>query len=129
MPHRSVGDARGSTREFLSIGVQQTYYTDPDARRSTRPMSSFSCGPRSSRPLAGGRVGRVCADAGARCNGRLEYDVTGNGLQTLAADGTLEHGRRLPPGWSFSRQRPTPGSDVSSYVSGSSSLAVQAKDG
>ncbi len=32
---KNVDDARGQTREFLTVGLQQTYYTNPTRRATT----------------------------------------------------------------------------------------------
>ena len=123
---RGVGDARGSTREFLTIGVQQTYYTNPDTSRFDTTYVSywFRPFPVDLSPVA--VTARVSPTPALDANARLEYDVTGNGLQILTAGSTLNTGASSAS-LSFSRQRPTPGSEVSSYLSGSSNWRF--KDG
>src|SRR4030095_9273885 len=53
-------------------------------------------------------------------NARLEYDVTGNGLQILTAGSTITRAASST-NLSFSRQKPAPLLESSSYLSGSSS--------
>lgn len=114
------GGGRGATREFVTVGVQQTYYTDPEASRFDTNYLSYSGRPRpiDLSPIA--VTARVSPSGAVDANARLEYDVTGNGLQILSAGSTLSIGASST-NLSFSRQRFTPTSDVSSYLSGSSS--------
>ena len=117
---RGAGDARGSTREFLTVGVQQTYYTNPETSRFDTNYVSYSGRPRpvDLSPIA--VTARVSPTPGIDANARVEYDVSGNGLQILTAGSTLSTATSSS-NLSFSRQRFTPLSDVSSYLSGSSS--------
>jgi hypothetical protein len=66
-------------------------------------------------------VARVSPAPAIDANARLEYDVTGNGLQILTAGSTVTTGPSSS-NVSFSRQRFTPTSDVSSYLSASTAL-------
>ena len=116
---RGAGDGRGSTREFLTIGVQQTYYTNPETSRYDTTYVSYAGRPApvDLSPIA--VTARVSPTPGIDANARVEYDVTGNGLQILSAGSTLTSG----PGTasvSYSRQRFTPESETSSYLTGSS---------
>ena len=123
---RGAGEARGSTREFLTVGVQQTYYTNPDTSRfdTTYVSYSFRPAPVDLSPVA--VTARVAPTPAIDANARLEYDVTGNGLQILSAGGTLNTGASSSS-LGFSRQRPAPASEVSSYLTGASSWRF--KDG
>ena len=116
---RSTGETRGSTREFLTIGVQQTFYTNPETSRFDTNYVSYSIRPRpvDLSPIA--VTARVAPTPTIDANARLEYDVTGNGLQILAAGGTITKAASST-NVSISRQRPAPGSEVSSYLSASS---------
>ena len=49
------GEARGDTREFLTIGVQQTYYSKPEASRYDGSYASGQGSGVAERPVAGGR--------------------------------------------------------------------------
>lgn len=123
---RGVGDARGSTREFFTIGVQQTYYTNPDTSLFDTSYVSYSFRPAPVDLSPVAVTARVSPTPAIDANARLEYDVTGHGVQILTAGGTLNTGASSA-NLSFSRQRPTPRSEVSSYLSGSSSWRF--KDG
>ncbi len=117
---RGTGDARGSTREFLTVGVQQTYYTNPETSRFDTSYVSYSGRPKpiDLSPIA--LIARVSPTPVIDANARIEYDVTGNGLQILTAGSTITTGSGSS-NVSFSRQRFTPLSEVSSYLTGSSS--------
>jgi hypothetical protein len=117
---RGTGDARGSTREFLTVGVQQTYYTNPETSRFDTSYVSYSGRPKpiDLSPIA--LIARVSPTPVIDANARVEYDVTGNGLQILTAGSTITTGSGSS-NVSFSRQRFTPLSEVSSYLTGSSS--------
>jgi LPS-assembly protein len=115
---RGEGDARGTTREFLTIGVQQTYYTNPETSRYDTTYVSYAGRPRpiDLSPIA--LTARLSPTAIIDANARLEYDVTGNGLQILTAGTTINAGF-TSSNLSFSRQRFTPADDSSSYLSAS----------
>ena len=89
---RGVGEARGSTREFLTVGVQQTYYTNPETSLfdTTYVSYSFRPAPVDLSPVA--VTARVSPTPALDANARLEYDVTGNGLQTADRRQDAEHG-------------------------------------
>ena len=117
---RTADGGRGSTREFLTLGVQQTYYTNPETSLfDTQYVSySFRSRPIDLSPIA---VSARLSPTGAfDANARLEYDVTGNGLQILTAGGTL-NAASSSSNLSFSRQRFTPESEPSSYLTASTS--------
>ena len=118
---RGAGDVRGSTREFLTIGVQQTYYSNPETSRFDTAYASYSGRPRPVDLSPVAVTARVSPTPALDATARVEYDISdGNGLQILTAGSTLSTG----PGAasvSFSRQRFTPDGPVSSYLTGSSS--------
>jgi lipopolysaccharide assembly outer membrane protein LptD (OstA) len=117
---RGLGEARGSTREFLTVGVQQTYYTDPKTSLFDTHYVSYSgrLKPIDFSPIA--FTARISPTPVIDANARVEYDVTGNGLQILTAGTTITTAAGSS-NVGFSRQRFTPLSDVSSYLTGSSS--------
>jgi lipopolysaccharide assembly outer membrane protein LptD (OstA) len=117
---RAADGGRGSTREFLTLGVQQTYYTDPETSRFDTQYVSYSGRPRpiDLSPIA--VTARLSPAAMLDANARLEYDVTGNGLQILTAGGSFNTAASSSS-LSFSRQRFTPDSETSSYLTASSS--------
>ena len=117
---RAADGGRGSSREFLTLGVQQTYYTNPETSLFDTQYVSYSgrLRPIDLSPVA--VTARLSPTAVFDANARLEYDVTGNGLQILTAGGTL-NAASGSSNLSFSRQRFTPGSEPSSYLTASSS--------
>lgn len=82
---RGVGEARGLTREFLTVGVQQTYYSNPDA--SPFDSQYYSANGRE-KPVDLSPVtftARLSPAPGFDTNARLEYDVSGLGVSTVSA--------------------------------------------
>ena len=122
---RGSGDARGSAREFLTIGVQQTYYTNPETSRFDTAYASYSGRPRPVNLSPVAFTARVSPIPALDATARIEYDVSdGNGLQILTAGSNLTTGPSAAS-VSFSRQRFSPTSDVSSYLTGASSWRFQ----
>jgi LPS-assembly protein len=115
------GATRGATREFLTIGVQQTFYSNPETSRYDSTYVSYALRPRPVDLSPVALTVRVAPVDGIDANARVEYDVTGNGFQVLTAGSTMTAGPRSAS-LSFSRQRATPLSPVSSYLSGSTAL-------
>jgi LPS-assembly protein len=117
---RGAGEARGSTREFLTLGVQQTFYSNPETSRFDTNYVSYSLRPKpvDLSPIA--VTARIAPTPTIDANARLEYDVTGNGLQILTAGSTITRAASST-NLSFSRQKPAPFLESSSYLSGSSS--------
>lgn len=120
---RAVGDARGTTREFMTIGLQQTYYSNREASRVDTSYVSYSRRPNAVdlSPIA--LTARVSPTTTFDANARLEYDVSGNGLQVLTAGGSV-NGPTTSANVSYSRQRPSPAVEASSYLSGSTTLRL-----
>ena len=124
----SVGEIRGGTREFLTVSVQQTYYSDPTASRNDTTYISAAGRPApvDLSPIA--LVTRFSPRDGFDANGRIEYDVTGNGFQVFTMGGTFAAAGPTLAGTSanvsFSRQRFRPSGPVSSYLSGSTSMRL-----
>jgi len=86
---RSVNDVRGQTREFVTVGIQQTYYTKPEAARydSSYQSTALTLRPQELSPIA--LTARISPSNVLDANSRVEYDVTGRGLATLSAGGTF----------------------------------------
>jgi hypothetical protein len=116
-----VDGGGGGTREFLTIGVQQTYYTDPEASRIDSTYVSYSGRPRPVELSPIALTARFSPAAIVDANARVEYDVSGNGFQIFTVGGTLAAGPNSA-NLSFSRQRFTPRGSLSSYLSGSTSM-------
>jgi LPS-assembly protein len=91
---RSLEGGRGTAREVLTIGVQQTYYSNPDAGKfDSNYQSAYGyLRPLDLSPIA--ISARMSPVAALDTNGRLEYDVSGKGLQLMSAGGGAqgEHG-------------------------------------
>ena len=115
------GGARGTTREFVTVGIQQTYYTNP---QSSLYDSSYVTGTGRARavslsPVA--LIARVSPSTGFDSNTRIEYDVNGNGLQSFTT-GTNISLRHISTNTSFNRQHFSSTFKPTSYLSASTSL-------
>jgi LPS-assembly protein len=82
----------GTAREFLSVSVQQTYYSDPEASQYDPAYNSSIQGrPRVDlSPVA--VTLRYSPTLSSSATMRLEQDVSGSGLQVLTASGNLSLG-------------------------------------
>jgi len=120
---RPADGQRSQTREFLTLGVNETYYTDPKSSLVDTNYVSYSQRPKeiSLSPVA--LTARYSPLVGVDTNARVEYDVNGNGLQIFSVGSNI-NGSKLSGNLSYNRQRPSPESTVSSYMSGSSSLRL-----
>jgi lipopolysaccharide assembly outer membrane protein LptD (OstA) len=116
------GGARALTREFVTIGVQQSYYTDPQA--SLYDTSYVSGRPKevSLSPIAA--TARFSPTNAFDTNARVEYDVNGNGLQTLSTGASI-NGAKASGNLTFSRSRQTPSSQPSTFLTGSTGLRLR----
>jgi len=90
---KAVGDTRGQTREFLTVGIQQTTYTNPDSVRYDSAYQSTFGYPfqRDRSPVA--LTTRVSPTGTLDANLRAEYDTYGLGLQLLSAGGGVNSRR------------------------------------
>ena len=122
---RGVDDARGSTREFLTVGVQQSFYSNKQSSIYDTDYASYSgrTKPVELSPVA--LTARVSPIPGFDANARVEYDVSGGGLQILTTGGTITSGPSST-NLSYSRQRFSP-FDLSSFLTGSTTW--RGKDG
>ena len=112
---------RGQTREFVTVGVQQTYYSNPESSRyDTAYASSLS----TQKPVDLSPIAlnvRVAPSAKLDANTRLEYDVSGLGLAVWTVGGTVSAG--LSSGSvNYSRRHLTRISKSDTYLSASTSL-------
>ena len=115
---RSTDGRRGNTREFVTLGVQQTWYSDPRASRFDSTYVTYS-GRRDDvdlSPIA--VIGNIRPSDVFDANGRLEYDVSGNGMQSLSVGSSI-NGSRGSGSLTFSRTKYSPSDEASSYISGS----------
>ena len=122
--HRSrpQENVRGQTREFMTIGVQQTYYTDPLASLYDTTYVSGRPKQVSLSPIA--VTARYSPTIAFDTNARVEYDVSGNGMQTLSTGASL-NSLRASGNLTFSRSRPTPSSDPSTFLTGSTGVRLR----
>jgi LPS-assembly protein len=125
---RPQNGGRGQTREFVTIGLQQTYYTDPLASRSDTTYVTATQRPNlvDLSPVA--LTAKVSPGGRLDANARLEYDVTGNGLQTLTVSSTANvlpaaAGVANPPAMSvnvgYNHARYSPAQSSNDYLSAS----------
>jgi LPS-assembly protein len=117
---RSVDNVRGTTRELLTVGLQQTFYTNPQSAgydssyQSARPNE-----PNDLSPLA--LTTRVAPTATFDTNLRVEYDTNrGRGLQTVSVGATLS-GAAVSASTNFSHSRLNPAAP-NTFLQGSTSM-------
>jgi LPS-assembly protein len=118
---KTVEGVRGQTREFITVGIQQTYYSNSESSKFDTSYSSSNSGrkPVSLSPIS--LTARVSPSARVDANTRVEYDVNGLGLASLGVGSTVSAG--LASGsLQFSRQHLSSNSTPNSYFSGSTSL-------
>ncbi len=127
---RPMNGVSGTTREFVTVGLQQTYYSDPLSSRYDTTYVSATGRPKlvDLSPVA--LMVRVSPSAIADASARLEYDVTGNGLQIFTTGSTMQLIPPAPAGLparpsmsanvSYSRYRYSPTQPTNSYLSLSS---------
>ena len=118
---RPVDGGRSQTREFVTVGVAQTFYTDRQSSLYDTSYVSYSRRPSAVDLSPVALTARFSPTLGFDANARAEYDVSGNGLQILSVGSTFS-GQAYSNNLSYSRQRPSPASEVSSILSGSSSV-------
>jgi LPS-assembly protein len=114
---RAVGQAQGQTREFLTIGLQQTAYSNPESGRydSTYQSTYGYARPLDLSPVA--LTARVSPSGVVDGNLRLEYDVAGLGMALLSAGGGV-NGRLASANINYSRRSV----DDSNFLSGSTTM-------
>jgi len=86
---RATDTTRPSSQEFLTIGLQQTYYSNPQASRWDFRYSGSSSRAKlvDLSPIT--LTTRISPNAMVSANSRLEYDVSGLGLQTVSLGGSV----------------------------------------
>ena len=116
---RAVENVRSTTREIFTVGLQQTYYSNPQAGgfdSSYQSTSNYVA--RDLSPLT--LTTRFAPNAALDTNSRIEYDVTrGLGLQIVSLGGTVNTGK-VSASANFSHNRLIPTSH-STFVQGSTS--------
>jgi len=118
---KTVDGVRGQTREFITVGIQQTYYSNPQSSKYDTSYSSSNTArtPVTLSPVA--LTARVTPSARIDANTRVEYDVNGLGLTVLSVGSNVTAG--LSSGtMQFSRQHQSSLSPPNTYFSGSTTL-------
>jgi LPS-assembly protein len=101
---RAVGQAgRGRTQEFLTIGLQQTVYSNPESARYDSTYQSTFGYSRASDLSPVALTTRVSPTPALDANLRMELDVTGLGLLLLSAGGGV-NGRSASIYMNYSRR-------------------------
>jgi hypothetical protein len=118
---KSTDGGRGQTREFVTIGVQQTYYTNAESSKYDTAYSSSSTNIVPTNLSAIALNGRVSPSSHIDANTRLEYNPEHLGLEVWTVGSTLSGGRSSGT-LNYSRRHVTPGTVPDSYFSGSTSL-------
>lgn len=80
---RADAGVRGATREFMTVGVQQTLYSKPEMSQYNNVYASAFRGRRLTALSPVALTVRVNPAAALNANARLEYDVSGDGLQIV----------------------------------------------
>ena len=107
---------RGQTREFVTVGLQQTYYSEAESSQYDQTYQG-AYGYRRRLDLSPvALTARVSPSATFDANGRVEYDVSGAGLQVLSAGGRLSH-EHGSTSVNFSRRRIDPRRPADDYIS------------
>jgi len=104
-----------SSREIVTVGISQSYYTDARAAAVDQQyQSSFSQGLRPTHLSPVAIQAHVAPTTTTDVTFRTEYNTQVHALQTLAANGSIAHGWVVASaGWSLRRYIPElPGFDV-----------------
>jgi LPS-assembly protein len=117
---RPVEGQRGQTREFVTVGIQQTYYGNAESSQYDPAYASASRGREIDlSPIALNL--RVSPSSLLDANTRIEYDVSGEGLQIFTTGASINAGRGSA-NVSYSRRRLADMSSADTYLSTSTSL-------
>jgi hypothetical protein len=117
---RTTDGSAGSTIQFLTVGVQQTYYlTDRASLNDTQYISS-SLRPRTVDLSDVALNIKVTPSPRLDSSTRFEYDVHGEGLHVITTQGTAQFGASSTT-INFSRQK-RPATNANSSMTWSSSL-------
>ena len=119
---RATDNMRGITREILTVGLQQTYYSNPlSGGFDASYQSTTNRRPTDLSPLA--LTTRVAPTATFDTNLRVEYDTSrGRGLQIVSIGGTLNRAA-ASAGVNFSHNRLDP-LNHNTFVQGSTSMRM-----
>jgi hypothetical protein len=74
---KTVDGVRGQTREFVTVGIQQTYYSNSESSKFDTSYSSSNTGRKPVQLSPISLNARVSPSSNVDANTRLEYDVNG----------------------------------------------------
>lgn len=116
---KTVDNVRGATREIVTIGLQQTYYSNPQSGGYDSAYQSTYRQAVDLSPVA--LTARLSPAAILDTNMRVEYDVArGRGLQTVSIGGSLNMAT-MSAAANYSRSRVDP-LNPNNFISGSTSM-------
>jgi hypothetical protein len=120
---RAEGGVRGQTREFVTVGIQQTYYSNPEGSQYDLTYRSSQVGGRLMDLSPVALNVRVSPTAAFDATGRVEYDVAGRGLQVMTTGGTL-NAAAASANVNYSHYRRDRSSDADDYLSASTTMRL-----
>jgi lipopolysaccharide assembly outer membrane protein LptD (OstA) len=121
---RTSPDTLGAAREFLTIGVQQTYYSKPESGRFDGTYSSGQSRGALSDLSPVALTARVSPGGALDANARIEFDTsTGAGMQLLTTGATISS-ERAGLTLNYSRQRFGTAASWTSYTSASARTSL-----
>ena len=113
---KAVGTTRGQTREFLTVGLQQTAYSNPEsARYDSTYQSTYRLRTSDGSVTAGADRPRVPDGGRWTAIFESEYDTYGLGLQLLSAGGGV-NGRMASADGNYSWRKVDGSNFVSTYT-------------
>jgi LPS-assembly protein len=120
---RTVEGLRGQTREFVTVTLQQTYYTNPQSSQYDITYASASTSRRAHDLSPVALNVRVSPTTSIDATTRVEYDVNGGGLLVLNSGGTLNLGAGSAS-LNYSRRHLSTTSKPDDYLSANTSLRL-----
>ena len=121
---RTVEGLRGQTREFVTVGVQQTYYSNAESSQYDTAYASAFRGQRLSDLSPVALTVRVSPSTAFDSSTRTEYDIANGGLRVLTTSGNV-NGTAGSAGLSYSRRHLVKGTKPDNYLSGSTSARLR----
>ena len=118
---KTTNGVRGQTREFITVGIQQTYYSNAQSSRYDTAYSSSSTSTTPTNFSAIALTGRFSPSSKIDTNTRIEYNPLHLGIQVWTVGSTLSLGR-ASGSLNYSRRHVTPNTPIDTYLSGSTSL-------
>ena len=121
---RTVEGLRGQTREFVTVGVQQTYYSNAESSQYDTAYASAFRGQRLSDLSPVALTVRVSPSTAFDSSTRTEFDIANGGLRVLTTSGNV-NGPAGSAGLSYSRRHLVRGTKPDNYLSGSTSARLR----